>query len=180
VPNDQKRDLPDVSLFASNFIYSHALAVCQSDKGYACDPSNSTAAQTMAAGGTSFVAPQVAGLIALVNQKTNARQGLANYTLYALAANEYGSTSTPKTSQLNTCNGSKGSSVGGSCVFYDVNAVPKVGGGTVADTISQPCKKGSTNCVASVKKDAYGLLSSSKNSQVAAYPVSSGYDLATW
>ena len=44
-----------------------------------------TAVQTMAAGGTSFVAPQVAGLIALVNQKTNARQGQANYTLYALA-----------------------------------------------------------------------------------------------
>ncbi len=92
VPNDQKRDLPDVSLFASNFIYNHALAVCQSDKGYACDASNSEAVQTMAAGGTSFVAPQVAGLIALVNQKTNARQGQANYTLYALATAEYGTT----------------------------------------------------------------------------------------
>ena len=179
VPNDQKRDLPDVSLFASNFIYNHALAVCQSDKGYACDASNSAAVQTMAAGGTSFVAPQVAGLIALVNQKTNARQGQANYTLYALASTEYGSTSAPKTSQMKTCNGSKGSSVGGSCMFYDVNAVPKPGGGTVADSISQPCAKNSPNCVASVKKDAFGLLSSSTTSQVAAYPVGNGYDLAT-
>ena len=64
-------------------------------------------------------------------------------------------------------------------MFYDVNAVPKPGGGTVADTIAQPCAKNSPNCVASVKKDQYGLLSSSKTSQVAAYPVGGGYDLAT-
>ncbi len=64
-------------------------------------------------------------------------------------------------------------------MFYDVNAVPKPGGGTVADTIAQPCAKNSPNCVASVKKDQFGLLSSSKNSQVAAYPVGGGYDLAT-
>ena len=67
-----------------------------------------TAVQTMAAGGTSFVAPQVAGLIALVNQKTNARQGQANYTLYALATAEYGTTSNANTSGLKACNGSKG------------------------------------------------------------------------
>ncbi|HVJ08623.1 MAG TPA: protease pro-enzyme activation domain-containing protein [Acidisarcina sp.] len=180
VPNDAKRDLPDVSLFASNFIYNHALAVCQSDKGYSCDMSNSTAAQTMAAGGTSFVAPQVAGLIALVNQKTNARQGQANYTLYALAASEYGAPATPNSSLLSACNGSqKGNGVGTSCMFYDVNATPNPSGGTVTDSISQPCAAGTPNCVATLKKDAYGLLSSSSGTQNTAYPVGKGYDLAT-
>ena len=180
VPNDFRRDVPDISLFASNFIYSHALAVCQSDRGYACDMSNSSVAQTMAGGGTSFVAPEVAGLIALVNQKTNTRQGQANYTLYALAASEYGSPAAPNLASLDSCNGSqKGNVVGTSCMFYDVNATPNPNGGTVTDTISQPCAVGSPNCVASVKKDAYGLLSSSSSSQVAAYPVGKGYDLAT-
>ncbi len=180
VPNDAKRDIPDISLFASNFIYSHALAVCQSDLGYACDMSNSTAAQTMAGGGTSFVAPQIAGLIALVNQKTNERQGQANYTLYALAASEYGSPTAPKNASLTSCNGSlKGNAVGTSCMFYDVNAVPKSTSGTIADTISQPCAAGTPNCVVSSKKDAFGLLSSSAGSQVAAYPTGKGYDLAT-
>lgn len=180
VPNDSRRDVPDISLFASNFIYSHALAVCQSDRGYPCDMSNSTAAQTMAGGGTSFVAPEVAGLIALVNQKTNARQGQANYTLYALAASEYGSPATPNTTSLNTCNGSQmGNGVGTSCMFYDVNATPNPSGGAVSNTISQPCAAGTLNCVASVRRDAYGLLSSSTSGQVAAYPVGRGYDLAT-
>jgi Pro-kumamolisin, activation domain/Bacterial Ig-like domain (group 3) len=180
VPNDAKRDLPDISLFASNFVYSHAMAVCQSDRGYACDMSNSTAAQTMAGGGTSFVAPEVAGLIALVNQKTNSWQGQANYTLYALAASEYGSPAKANTATLNSCNGSqKGSAVGSSCMFYDVNAAPNPAGGTIKDTISQPCAAGSPNCVATAKKDAYGLLSSSTLGQVAAYPVGTGYDLAT-
>ena len=180
VPNDAKRDLPDISLFASNFVYSHAMAVCQSDRGYACDMSNSTAAQTMAGGGTSFVAPEVAGLIALVNQKTNSWQGQANYTLYALAASEYGSTAKANTATLNSCNGSqKGSAVGSSCMFYDVNAAPNPAGGTVKDTISQPCTAGSVSCVATAKKDAYGLLSSSTLGQVPAYPVGTGYDMAT-
>ncbi len=180
VPNDAKRDIPDISLFASNFIYSHALAVCQSDLGYACDMSNSNAAQTMAGGGTSFVAPQIAGLIALVNQKTNERQGQANYTLYALAASEYGSPTAPNNASLTSCNGSlKGNAVGTSCMFYDVNAVPKSTSGTIADSIAQPCAAGTPNCVVSSKKDAFGLLSSSATSQVAAYPAGKGYDLAT-
>ena len=45
------------------------------------------------AGGTSFVAPQLAGVFALIAQKTNSRLGLANVQLYNLAGSQFGTTS---------------------------------------------------------------------------------------
>jgi len=56
------------------------------------------------AGGTSFAAPAFAGMVALVNQKTNSTQGLANYYLYSMAAQEFGSTASPNSSQTLSCN----------------------------------------------------------------------------
>ena len=44
------------------------------------------------AGGTSFASPIMAGIQALVNQKTGAKQGNPNPAYYKLAAKEYGAT----------------------------------------------------------------------------------------
>jgi hypothetical protein len=59
----------------------------------------------MAAGGTSFVSPQLNGLMALINQRWPSgnpaqptRQGQADYTLYAMADHEYGTPSAENTS----------------------------------------------------------------------------------
>ena len=72
VPADGKRDVPDVSLAAAihdgYFIY-------QSDNG-----GNATI------GGTSASSPAMAGIMALIVQKTGERQGNANPVFYALAA----------------------------------------------------------------------------------------------
>jgi subtilase family serine protease len=99
------RNLPDLSFFAASGWWGHFLLYCQSDLTVvdlsgsvsypACDYSNSTDAILFGAGGTSFVAPQIAGLMALVNQQTGSRQGVANYTLYNLAATEYGTPGSP-------------------------------------------------------------------------------------
>ena len=78
------------------------------------------------AAGTSASSPSFAGIMALVNQKMNSRQGQANYVLYKLAAAE----------NLAQCNASNTSTPPAStCVFNDVtvgnNAVPgEVGYGT--------------------------------------------------
>ncbi len=93
VPADGRRDVPDVSLTAAGH------------DGYVIVQSGSMAA----VGGTSASAPSFAGLMALVDQKTNARQGLANVILYPLALNQ---------------------AAGGAAVFHDIvsgnNTVPGV------------------------------------------------------
>jgi hypothetical protein len=80
--NDGKRDIPDVSLFASNGFVGHAYVVCQSDSGGGCPGS------FLGFGGTSVSSPAFAGIMALVNQETKERQGNANYILYKLAAQQ--------------------------------------------------------------------------------------------
>jgi hypothetical protein len=82
VPVDGVRDLPDVSLFASNGANLSAWAIC----GYEgeCTPGTDSSVGILLTGGTSASAPAMAGIMALVNQKYG-RQGQANYTLYRLA-----------------------------------------------------------------------------------------------
>ncbi|MGA3371001.1 MAG: Ig-like domain repeat protein [Terracidiphilus sp.] len=82
VPNDQVRDLPDVSLFASAGANLSATPIC-ADPGD-CAPVGSGDPQVFLVGGTSVASPSMAGVMALINQKYG-RQGQANYTLYALA-----------------------------------------------------------------------------------------------
>lgn len=77
--NGRSRSVPDVAFNADPFT------------GYAIYDTNSvytspTAGWTNGWGGTSFAAPQWAGLIALIDQYTGTRQGLINYALYANAA----------------------------------------------------------------------------------------------
>jgi subtilase family serine protease len=91
-PPDGVRDLPDVSLFASNAFWSHAILFCMSDTaqgGAPCNYSNPTDALFNSAGGTSFTAPQFASIQALINQKTGVSQGDIGPILYSLARGEY-------------------------------------------------------------------------------------------
>ena len=83
-PNDNARDLPDVSLFASNGFLNSYYLVCQSDiYGGACQLGS-----FQGFGGTSISAPQFAGIMALINQKTGSPQGIPGLTLYKLAAQQ--------------------------------------------------------------------------------------------
>ncbi len=175
------RNEPDLSFFASAGFWGHFLPYCQSDTGYACNYSVLTDAQALGAGGTSFVAPQIAGLMALINQHTGARQSVANYTLYNLAANEYGTTDSPNSASLSACSGSgKGAAVGGSCIFRDIaNDTPSLQGGTITSDIVQPClPEDVTNCY-TPDGEAWGLSSVGDRSSTLAYQTAPGYDAAT-
>jgi len=79
---DHARDLPDVSLFASNGANLSAYAICGAEGQ--CAAGSGVNAVVDLVGGTSASAPAMAGIMALVNQKYG-RQGQANYTLYPLA-----------------------------------------------------------------------------------------------
>jgi hypothetical protein len=82
VPSDKARDLPDVSLFASNGANLSAVPLCAEPGD--CATVTSGDPQITLVGGTSASSPSMAGIMALIDQKYG-RQGQANYTLYALA-----------------------------------------------------------------------------------------------
>jgi len=80
IQQDGRRDVPDVSLTAA-FHDGYLICFTQS-----CQ--NTAAPSFYVGDGTSFAAPAFAGIMAVIDQKLGGRQGLANYALYALAANE--------------------------------------------------------------------------------------------
>jgi len=88
VPNDGKRDIPDVSLFASNGFNGNFYVICSKNvtNSY-CDPADPNGT-IVGIGGTSASTPAFAGIMALIDQKTNSRQGNPNYVLYSLAAKQ--------------------------------------------------------------------------------------------
>src|SRR5271154_4627202 len=151
-PGDGVRDIPDVSLFASDYPWGHSYVFCDSDPAEGgCGPG---------AGGTSFGAPIMAGIQAIINQHTGSRQSNPNTTYYALASSEYGTTGST------TCNSSLGSSVGSSCIFYDI---------TQGDN-DVPCT-GKHNCIN--EGGTYGVLSTSNTALQPAYSATTGWDFAT-
>ncbi|HEV2490859.1 MAG TPA: Ig-like domain repeat protein [Candidatus Acidoferrales bacterium] len=148
VPSDSVRDLPDVSLFSSDGFVGNFYMICEADiMPQPCNPSNPL--NIVGIGGTSASSPAFAGLMALVDQKTSARQGNPNFVLYKLAAQQSPS----------NCNSSTGPA--STCVFNDVTS----------GTIAMPCATGSLNCTTSTFGDQYGVLSG--------YDAVTGYDLAT-
>lgn len=84
VPGDGKRDLPDISLSAAGLHDGYLL--CQD--GICLTDSTGQLINAYVVGGTSASTPTFAGIMALVNQKTNSRQGQANFVLYPLAASQ--------------------------------------------------------------------------------------------
>jgi subtilase family serine protease len=90
VPNDGKRDIPDVSLFAGNGFNGNFYLICAADQtgGQFCNASNFNDFYPI--GGTSGSTPTFAAIIALVNQKTASTTGLgnANAVLYPMASSQ--------------------------------------------------------------------------------------------
>jgi subtilase family serine protease len=149
-PSDGVRDLPDVSLFAGNGTWGHFFVICWSDTAKygasskdpqgaaACtNPPNplATTPTWSGFGGTSFAAPMMAAMQALVNQKWNTRVGNPNPTYYAIAKSEFGSGGN---SDCYSINQPPRRGLASACVFYDVTQ-----GDNDADCLqngsNQPC-----------------------------------------
>jgi hypothetical protein len=133
VPSDGKRDLPDVSLFASNGFVGNFYMMCERDKtsGQPCSTS-----YFLGVGGTSAASPAFAGIMAMVDQKMAAPEGNANYILYKLAAKSG-----------NTC--ASAANPASACVFYDIPA---------GSTIAMPCLSDTMSCSPTNSSDLYGVL----------------------
>lgn len=136
-PADGKRHVPDVSLFAGDGLLGSFYAVCEQDidldhSNAPCDL-NTPFLHFVGVGGTSVSTQAFAGIVALINQKKNAPQGLINPRLYQFAA------------QMNaTC--ASAANPAANCVFYDV----------VTGTISGPCVLKSPNCGQTISAQVTG------------------------
>ncbi len=166
VPMDGVRDLPDVSLFASNGFNNSFYILCEADAGFfgsqeTCSLTNYT---FVGVGGTSASAPAFAGIMALVNQKmamtggAGTRQGNANYVLYKLAAQSGAS-----------CDSSTVALTGTSCIFYDITK----------GNNSVPCVAATPNCGPPAVAGNFGILVDPNNTSNPAWLTTPGYDLAT-
>jgi subtilase family serine protease len=170
VPNDNHRDQPDVSLFASPGFEGSGYLFCQADLTGVPSCNLSEAAYTFhIIGGTSASAPAFAGMMALVNQYAAAhggtsRQGNANMTLYALAKKSGAS-----------CTSSATEAAG--CIFNDV-AAGNVHYPAGAASNSVACKGGTANCSATVAS-ANGVLVDPAHTTTEAWTANAGYDRAT-
>jgi subtilase family serine protease len=167
-PRDGVRDVPDVSLFASNGFWDAYYVVCWSNPdvrvggGGSCTGAPST---WPGFGGTSVSSPIMAGIQALVNQKTKARWGNPNTIYYALAKHEYGNSGSA------TCNSTTVDKFSNGCIFYDI---------TQGD-IQSVCHKlhGADNDCFIEKGDKYGVLSTSDKNLNPAYGTNTGWDFSS-
>jgi hypothetical protein len=129
-------------MFASSGLtWNQTLILCDSGltnmpPGTACDFSNADDVYANTNGGTSFVAPAFAGIMALINQKSGDRQGQANYVLYPLAAEQYVSYGSSTQPSLANCAAYLGTQALNECYFHDVSATPNTAASPAAPFIT--------------------------------------------
>jgi subtilase family serine protease len=163
VPQDGVRDIPDVSLFAANGVWGHYYVSCYSDPAYGGTPCTGPP-ETWSGngGGTSFVSPILAGVQALLNQKTGFRQGNPDYAYYALATLEYG------LKGKDACDSNAGTNA---CIFHDVTF------GDIDVNCEQTLNNGTADCYQ--PSGSNGVLSVSASQFKSAYAAAKGWDFAT-
>jgi hypothetical protein len=174
--NHTSRTIPDISLFSANGIYGHALVFCMSDTdngGTACDFRDPDAVFANSAGGTSFAAPAMAGVQALLNQVNGDRVGNPLPAFYGIAARQFGTVGSPNNTVLTACNASNGNTIASTCVFNNV---------TEGDIV-QPCAAGSVNCDSGTKlNNVVGIVEggdTTTHTLVPAWKTNVGYSMAT-
>jgi len=119
IPGDGVRDLPDVSFFAGDGSLASATLICVSNDGASCATSSGGATDAEEVGGTSVATPEMAGVMALINQKAGSGQGSPNAELYNLAGKQ----------TYSSCSAESVLSTSSSCYFNDIDQ----------GTISMPC-----------------------------------------
>jgi trimeric autotransporter adhesin len=108
-----QRAIPDVSFFAGDGGLDSATLICVSNDGAGCTSISQTgigAGGAEEVGGTSVATPEMAGVMALINQSAKGTQGLPNKQLYELASKQNSSTCSAETGSTSS-----------SCYFNDVD-----------------------------------------------------------
>jgi subtilase family serine protease len=165
VPQDGVRDIPDVSL-ASASEHDPFIFCFGGDCQWTANPDGSiTLLQADLVGGTSVASPSMASILALVEQKAGAFQGVANYQLYSLAAGQAASScdSSGRTSPTQPS----------ACIFNDITA----------GSNAMPCFSGNQDCGGTDQPVPVGVVNSPAifppDSEMDGHSAAAGYDLGT-
>jgi subtilase family serine protease len=172
-PSDGARDIPDVALFTGDGAWSHYYIFCWGDTRYGGATCGNTPYEWAGGGGTSFAAPIMAAVQALINEKTGAKQGNPAPEYYALAAKEYGAGGN------SSCNSSLGNATSSACVFYDVTLGDMDTNCTSAQDLGLNFRdySGPVDCF--MDGEFMGVLSTSNAAYQIAYGTTTGWDFAT-
>lgn len=161
-PADSHRDLPDVSLFASNGVNNSFYLVCEADAVTPPSCASSGSFSFLGVGGTSASSPAFAAIMALINQQQKGRQGNANPVLYAIAKSE----------TFSSCNSSSFTNPStpppSSCAFLDITK----------GNNSVPCTGATLNCSSNATA-TNGVLVDPAHTTTPAWTTAAGYDTAT-
>jgi subtilase family serine protease len=165
---------PDISGFAaSSASWGHALLFCDSNPSYGSRYDCTSSSNFGSGGGTSYVAPYMAGVFALLRTATGARQGVLNPALYALAKAQFTNPSTQAACYANGQTSNTGVTTGlpaAACIFNDIT--------TSNNDVA--CLIGSTDCYVDGGTAQIGILSlTGTSSLTAAYPSTPGFDQVT-
>jgi subtilase family serine protease len=176
IPFDGVRDIPDITFFAANGLWGHYYVLCYSDPvnnpGFGTPCVAGHPELWAGAGGTSFGAPIMAGVQALINEAVGTRfSGDPNFVYYFLDASQNA------TLPLSACNSSLGTSADSRCIYHDVtfgdndvNCTP------LTDPVTGAVI-GTFNCF--LDGEPNGVLSLSNNSYEPTYTAQPGYDLTS-
>jgi subtilase family serine protease len=169
IPHDGVRDIPDITMFASNGFWGHYFVFCIFESFGDCpagDPQD-----WPGAGGTSFGAPIMAGVQALVNESVGTNQGNPNFVYYFLNAIQ--NAFLPQSA----CDSSQGNKVNPLCIYHDVtvgdmdvNCLPLTNPTTGAVI-------GTFNCY--IPSGTNGVMSLVNNKYEPTYAAKPGYDFAS-
>lgn len=163
---------PDIAGFASSGFWGHALLFCDSNPSDTAQSGCTSTSNFGEAGGTSFVAPYMAGVFGLLRTATGSRQGVLNPALYALARAQYAAAATKTACYANGQTSNTGVTTGlpaAGCIFNIITT----------SNNDVPCAAGSTSCFVN-SGQPYGMLSlTGSSSLTVAYPSTTGFDQAT-
>jgi len=160
IRSDNRRQLPDVSFFASNGFLGSAFLICETPGNASCTYSANAEDTAQEIGGTSGSSPAMAGVMALIDQKAGDAQSsvAVNTELYKLAA-------TQSVYASGACSAENGRA-SSACYFNDIDS----------GSIIQACDWGalggkSPNCQVIHRGDDIGTLEG--------WAATRGYDMAT-
>ena len=170
--SNSKHSIPDIAGFASNGWWGHALIMCDSNPPDAATSGCTSEANFGESGGTSFVAPYLAGIAGLLVDYTGSRQGVLNPALYALGKAQYTAAATKTACYSNGQTSNTGVTTGlpaSACIFNDVTT----------SNNDVPCAAGSKSCFVNTSA-AFGMLSvKGSSSLTVAYSSTPGFDQTT-
>ena len=175
IPFDSVRDIPDVTLFAANGLWGHYYVICYTDPspGFGGAPCTAGHPELWSGfGGTSFGAPIMAGVQALINESVGTRHsGNPNYVYYLLNAIQ--TTFWGKSA----CDSKLGPNAAQGCVFHDVtfgdmdvNCLPLTDPKTGALI-------GTFNCY--IPSGTNGVMSQTNDEYSPTYSAKPGFDLTS-